>query len=156
MADPLDQPPGFLQQADRAILRRLARLPYAAGEEAEEAIIEALERVFASGRGRWAGLDGAVLHQGVPLAARTVWQTDDDGTQRPSVELPEGLRLVRLPEPWYVAPATGAMGRLDMDMPAALAAAILKAPAVPHTHAAQVRPKSASASRISPCRLRPS
>jgi superfamily II DNA or RNA helicase len=130
---------GFLRKADRAVLRRLRRLGYAQGEEAEEDLIEALERVFDSGKGRWRSMEGPVLRQGPARTGRTVWRTDDTGAQRPTVELPEGLLLMRLPEPWYADPASGEMGRLDLDMPPALAAAILKAPEVPPAHAARVR-----------------
>ena len=131
--------PAYATPVDRAILRRLSRISYAVGEEAEEAVVEALERVFATGRGHWGGLDGPLLHLGQPRVARTVWLTDDKGMQRPTVDLPEGVVLMRLPAPWYATPESGEIGRLELDMPPEMATAMLKAPAVPHVHAARVR-----------------
>jgi superfamily II DNA or RNA helicase len=131
--------PGYVHEADRAILRRLARLAFATGEEAEETVAEVIDRVCASGQGRWADLRGPVLRRGAARMGRTVWLTDQSGAQRPTVQLAEGLRLMRLPEPWYADPASGEIGPLDLDMPRPVAAALLQAPAVPYAHAAKVR-----------------
>jgi hypothetical protein len=57
----------------------------------------------------------------------------ENGRQRLAAVDAEGQRLAILPiEPAaYVDPATGALGRLELDTPPGLAAALLKAPEIP-------------------------
>ncbi len=128
------QQPKFLRPSDRAILRRLAS-PAVEGE----ALVAALQGIIATGRGRWGAWDGPVLTQGEPVAGEVAWRLTDDGRQRPDLVLPGALIALRLSAPWYVEPATGAMGPVETTLPPRLILAMLDSPALPHAVAGRVR-----------------
>jgi len=125
------QPPKFLRPSDRAILRQLR------DTEAEE-FIATLRRIVATGRGRWGTWDGPALTEWKPVAGKLAWTLSDDGRQRPVLELPPSLVLLRLASPWYVDPATGALGPVETELPAEVVRVMLASPWLPPAVAAHV------------------
>ena len=133
------QQPKFLRPSDRAILRQLL----GAGVEANEAFIATLQAIIATGRGRWASWDGPTLAEGPPTPGDLSWRIFEDGSQRPELALPAPLIALRLAIPWYVDPATGVMGPVEINLPARLVHAMLAAPALPPAIAGRVREEMA-------------
>jgi len=132
-------PPRYLRPSDRIILRRLSRRSGYGGDEDEDPQ-DTLRRIIATGRARWASPTGPAVHEGPPRPGRIHWAVNDDGSQRPEVSVDgEPTTLLRVPEPWYVEPATGTLGPVALEMPAPLARRLLAAPVVPPEQAAQVR-----------------
>ena len=132
-------PPRYLRQSDRIILRRLSRKGGYAGDEDEDPQ-DTLRRIIATGRAHWASTTGPTVHEGPPRTGRIHWTINDDGSQRPEVSVDgEPATLLRVPEPWYVEPATGTLGPVALDVPAPLARRLLSAPVVPPEQAARVR-----------------
>ncbi len=122
------QQPKFLRPSDRTIIRRLSALGItpAAGED----FFDVLRGIIATGRGHWDTVNGPVLTEGAPVAGRLVWRAQHDGNQRPDLDLPDGLLVLRLAAPWYADPASGRIGPVELDMPARLVRAVLAGPAV--------------------------
>ena len=129
------QQPKFLRPSDRAILRQLL----GAGAEANEAFIATLQAIIATGRGRWGSWDGPTLAEGPPTPGDLSWRIFEDGSQRPELALHAPLIALRLAIPWYVDPATGVMGPVEIDLPTRLVHAMLAAPALPPAIAGRVR-----------------
>jgi len=125
-------PPQYLRSSDKAILPRLYSVQ-------SEDFVATLRRIIATGRGRWNTVDGPVLSEGEPASAQLAWRMLEDGRQMPSLDLPPGKQALRLYDPWYVEPAAGRVGPLDLGLPAHLVRAILAAPALSPDHAPRVR-----------------
>ena len=135
----VDTPARYLRPSDRSILRRLARMRYGAGELGlDDDPAELLRRIIATGRARWAGIDGPALHEEPARPGRIGWQLDEIGNQHAGMEVEAGLVGLRLNAPWYVDPASGATGPLDIDLPSNVAARLLAAPPIPAEFAPKV------------------
>ena len=128
------QPPKFIRPSDRGILRRLN----AFGADTED-FIDALRSIIATGRGRWHAPNGTTLTEGPPVQGELVWTVAENGQQRPDLHLAPPLIPLRLAAPWYVDPATGAMGPIETGLPHRLVRAILASPAVGAAAATRVR-----------------
>ena len=128
--------PRFLRPSDRAILRQLAAGGTAA--TTAEGFTATLRAIIATGRGRWGSPDGPVLHEGPPVPGGVAWAMAGDGSQRPLLEVPPPLVPLRLDEPWYADPGTGACGPVDTGLPPRLVRAMLAAPALPPAVAGRV------------------
>ena len=133
------QQPKYLRPSDRAILRELA----SPGAEHGAEFIATLRKMIATGRARWATWDGLVLTEGEPVSGELTWVVAEDGRQRPDLVLSEPLVPLRLTVPWYVDPATGAMGPVETALPARLVRAMLDGPALPPAVAGRVREEMA-------------
>ena len=133
------QQPKYLRPSDRTILRKLASF----GAERGEDFIGTLQSMIATGRARWAAWDGPALTEGEPVSGELTWVVADDGRQRPDLTLPAPLVALRLAVPWYVDPATGAMGPVATALPARLIRAMLDSPALPPAVAGRVREEMA-------------
>ena len=129
------QQPKYLRPSDRGILRKLA----SPGTERGEEFIDTLRSMIATGRARWAAWDGPALTEGEPVQGELTWIVADDGRQRPDLALPTPLVALRLAVPWYVEPATGAVGPVETALPARLVRAMLDSPALPLAVASRVR-----------------
>ena len=129
------QQPKYLRPSDRAILSKLA----SPGAERGEEFIGTLNGMIATGRARWGAWDGPALTEGEPVQGELTWMVADDGRQRPDLTLPAPLVALRLAVPWYVDPATGAMGPVETALPARLVRAMLDSPALLPAVASRVR-----------------
>ncbi len=128
----------FLRPSDRIILRRLGRRRH--GNDEDEDPQDTVRRIIATGRARWGGVTGPAVNEGPPRPGRIAWQLNEDGSQHPEVALDApGATLLRVPEPWYAEPATGTLGPIALELPAALARRLLSAPAIPPEQATRVR-----------------
>jgi superfamily II DNA or RNA helicase len=122
----------YLRPSDRAILRRIEPLRYASEGLLRDADPpDLLRRIIATGRGRWAAVDGVPLRDGPMRAGKLTWRLEADGRQRPALELEEGLLGLALPAPWYADAASGELGAVDLGVPAHIAARLLVAPPIP-------------------------
>ena len=132
------QPPRYLRPSDRIILRRLSRRPYSGDEDEDPQ--DTLRRIIATGRARWGAPTGPTVQEGPPRQGDITWKLNEDGTQRPEVSV-DGTQvaLLRVPEPWYVEPASGTMGPVALEMPGGLARRLLAAPAIAPEQAVRVR-----------------
>ena len=79
------------------------------------------------------------MTEGEPVSGELTWVVAGDGRQRPDLALPAPLVPLRLAVPWYVNPATGAMGEVETALPARLIRAMLDSPALPPAVAGRVR-----------------
>ena len=77
--------------------------------------------------------------EGPSIAGDLAWRLFEDGSQRPELALPAPSIALRLAIPWYVDPATGVMGPVEINLPARLIQAMLAAPALPPAIAGHVR-----------------
>ncbi len=135
----VDTPAAYLRPSDRAILQRLRRGTLSPDRpDAAEEPIDLLRRLIATGRARWGSLQGPTLHEAPARPGRIGWELQPDGSQRPVLQPGEGVLGFRLGGPWYADPATGALGPLDVGLPAPLAERLLAAPPVPAALAPRV------------------
>jgi superfamily II DNA or RNA helicase len=138
------EPARFVRPADQRILHRLKllgldpdrlapRTMAALARPMPGEVLELLALIARTGRGRWANAHGPALAEAGPRFGRLVWRDQENGRQRLAAVDAEGQRLAILPiEPAaYVDPETGALGRLELDTPPGLTAALLKAPEIP-------------------------
>jgi superfamily II DNA or RNA helicase len=139
-------PPRHLRPADRRILQHLAISAMAEGQYSPFIRTldgkdgeEALRRILATGRARWIVPEGPMVREGSALPGRIVWRSLDDGSQRPTIAVEEGLTAFRLAPAWYAEEKTGRVGPLEIDCPPILARYFLAAPAIPAAAAAQLR-----------------
>ncbi len=152
------EPPAFVTEEDQRIMRRLrllgvgpdrvARLALGAADE----LGAVLERIVATGRGRWIEAHGAVLAPGPERAGQIAWRSADDGGQR--AELTDGdgapLTLLALAPPRYVDPVTGTTGPLGLDLPVEIAAALVRGPVIPPAAAEAVATRLGALRRSRP------
>ena len=129
------QQPKYLRPSDRAILKDLA----SPGAEDGTAFIATLRTMFATSRARWATWDGPVLTESEPVSGELTWVVAEDGRRRPDLALPAPVVPLRLAVPWYVNPATEAMGPVETALSARLVRAMLDSPALPPAVAGRVR-----------------
>lgn len=131
-------PAKFLRASDLDILNRIAlwRI-YGLGQDGyalkgnEGASV--LGAIVATGRAVWERVEGPSLSPGPARAGKPSWRVGQDGSQTFSfaVEaLPEAVILPLAP-PHYVDLPNGHVGRVQTDMPDALSATLLGAPALP-------------------------
>ncbi|WP_407636511.1 LAGLIDADG family homing endonuclease, partial [Deinococcus phoenicis] len=94
-----------------------------------------LARLLDTGRLYWAG-EREPLRPGPERQVRYDWEMDAGGVQRPTVTLPEGVRVLPVSPRWYVQAGEGLLGRLTSALPPALEEAFLGVPPVPPAQAA--------------------
>jgi len=131
-------PPRYLRPSDQLLLNRLARMGESWSERGREDLADTLERIIATGRGRWGAGDGPAVTLGAARPAALVWRLQEDGSQRPALDLGDGIEPVGLVAPWFVEPASGIMGPIETALPPALLRTLLAAPSVPPGAAARV------------------
>ncbi|HYM17064.1 MAG TPA: SNF2-related protein, partial [Micropepsaceae bacterium] len=141
-------PPAFLRPSDRWILTRLASASLAPFRidhrdsarilEGEQAA-ETLERMIATGRCRWASMEGPPVTIGGAKKARIVWRARAEANQFADVALEDGLPAFRFAPAWHADESKGVLGPLDLDCPPTLARALLNAPAISPGEATAVR-----------------
>ncbi len=124
------QLPRFLRPSDRAILRLLGSIGYNLPDGGTTAVA-AVREIIATGRGRWDRADGPALRLGEARPGRLAWRMDAEGAQRPALEADGETLAVFAGAPWYIEPATGTMGALEVGVPPAVVRAVLAAPTVP-------------------------
>ncbi len=91
-----------------------------------------LHLILESGRGRWESIQGPQLVAGGPRPGRAFWETDAEGVQRFRLGGDiEGLLALPLPQPWYINPRSGEIGRLELDLPPHVLMALVAAPPIP-------------------------
>ncbi|MFN8721991.1 MAG: SNF2-related protein [Rhodospirillales bacterium] len=129
---------------DRAVARVLTAMSQGALDDwpahgDPDTFAWAMERILATGRARWEGKDGVTLARGADRPGRLAWRLDLHGNQIPGLEAGDpALAVLPGPVPWAVDPATGACGRLLLDLPQPVLSVILAAPPVPAEAAAAV------------------
>ncbi len=102
-----------------------------------------LERLLATGRCHWRHIAATALLCGEPMPGKIEWVVHNDGTQRPRITV-DGLDdavVLRTHPFWYVSPKLGTCGPLALDLPPAIADALLRAPALEPDAAERVRTK---------------
>ncbi|HIJ61659.1 MAG TPA: DEAD/DEAH box helicase [Rhodospirillaceae bacterium] len=144
----LPSPAKYLRPSDHLILRGLARQPaHRAGSGRTltgETGAELLDKALATGRCRWQAIDGPLLTRAASRPGSIAWTLTADGRQRPCV-LPEagGVALPMAP-PWYVDPADGLCGPVDIGLDGRLLETLLTAPPVAAREVAEVRTRLAA------------
>ncbi|GAB6053113.1 hypothetical protein JCM17960_19330 [Magnetospira thiophila] len=99
-----------------------------------------LERVLATGRCRWEGLEGASLSAGPARAAQAAWEMGADGAQRLGIVAdPPVSAILPVAPPWYVDLQTQTCGPLQLGLPDGMAAVLAAAPALPPERASSLR-----------------
>jgi superfamily II DNA or RNA helicase len=129
----------YLRPSDMIILSRLSRRTGHSGTQADDDPQDTLRRILATGRARWGTAEGPALTEGPERQGQITWITRPDASQQAMLALDEGLVGVRIPDPWYVEPGTGLMGKVGLDLPARVVARLLNAPFIPPEAAAEVR-----------------
>lgn len=125
-------PPRHFRPSDLRIVPRLAAMRHNWSlPKPTEDWAALLRLILGTGRARWGAMNGPDAREGAPARGRIGWHMTADGSQRATLELPEGLLPLALPEPWYADPATGQLGPVETGLPAPIAAALLAAPPVP-------------------------
>ena len=128
--------PKFLRPSDREIIWRLL---HGGGPEAGEGFDDTLGRILDTGRARWGTPLGAVVSRGEALAGGLCWRADEDGTQRPDLQLPDGLIGLRMAPPRYYDPARERLGTVVLDIAAPMLRTLLTAPPLAPQLAGRVR-----------------
>ena len=136
----LQTPARYLRPSDRLILTRLnaRRLAYGTAVPAEDPA-DTLRRIIATGRARWGSAFGPAVSAGPERAGHIVWQVGADGSQHTMLEVEGGCIPVRIPEPWYADPQTGAVGPVTLELASPVANRMLAAPSIPADIVPQVR-----------------
>jgi len=138
-AERVESPASYLRPSDKLILRRLTRLKsWADPSASDDDPVDLVRRLIATGRARWGQLHGPALTEGTPRAGRIGWEVQPDGSQRPALQLDDGLVGFRLAGPWYADPASGAVGPLDLGVSPGLASKLLDGPPIPAAVATRV------------------
>lgn len=131
--------------AEDALIGRLLDTPknrFSPGAlpEEPETVDLLFERVLATGRCHWESKDGPRLSLGPGRPGRLAWTLTSQGTQMPVVEAAaDGLVALALASPWYVDPAAGIAGPLQLDCPRPALRALLEAPPIEPRQAVLVR-----------------
>jgi superfamily II DNA or RNA helicase len=126
--------PPWLADEDRLLLRRLQ---LRIGDTDHEGCLaglggaDLLERVLATGRARWATVQGPSLHRASAIRAQFGWLDDDLGRTRLSVEgLFPGHAVALAAPPLSIDTLTGAVVPLDLGVPPAMAEQLLRLPPI--------------------------
>ena len=128
----VDTPAKYLRPTDKTILRRLARMRYQGSDLGlDDDPQELLRRIIATGRARWDEPNGPVITEGPARPGRIAWQLNADGSQQASLALDDGLVGFVLGSAWYADPNSGAIGKLEFDLPQAVVTHLLSAPSIP-------------------------
>jgi superfamily II DNA or RNA helicase len=138
-------PAKHLRPSDKAILRVLASQDEAKPFADTNAT---LAGILATGRARLGEFPGVAARQGEARAAALEWRIDEDGAQRPALDVAGGGVAVLVPEPWYVDSATGEVGPVTIGIPPALLHGVLAAPPVPPAQAGAVRKALSAALKL--------
>ena len=126
----------YVRAGDRVIARLLTiepwRSPSGSSLPAAPGMREVvLQQLIASGRCHWHGKDSAPLTLGEPRNGQITWRLLPDGRQAPVIETgSSALAAIPGEAAWYVDTDRLTLGRLELGLPAATAAALLKAPPV--------------------------
>ncbi len=130
--------PAYLLDSDVRLLKHLYLANLQSGHDAwrrldKDDSDELLKAIVETGRAHWRDKNGPRLELGPPRQARAGWsELDEAGRQRPVVVIEPGpARLLPLPKPWYIDPASGLCGPLESETPAAFLRAWSIAPAIP-------------------------
>lgn len=131
----LDQrpPARYLTERDRAIVDSMvalrARQPQARlrGEMGAGVVAE----MISTGRCFWRIPGGVPLSMGEKRRAQPIWITDEEGNQKLTFDLAEGVRIFPFSPPWYLDESNGKCGEIDPGLPAAVAQALTEAPIIP-------------------------
>ena len=126
----------YVGAEDRVIARLLTiepwRSPLGSSLPAEPGMREVvLQRLIVTGRCHWHNKDSAPLTEGETRNGQIAWRLLPDGRQVPVIETGSPT-LIAIPgeAAWYVDTDRLMLGRLELGLPAATAAALLKAPPV--------------------------
>ncbi len=99
-----------------------------------------LPTLLETGRSHWRSLEGPALRPGDPREAEIFWELDEDGLQRLRIvagDMP--FEFLPSEPPFYVDVGRGLVGALRTEVPPAIAARVLDAPALPPEDAERVR-----------------
>jgi len=140
-------PARHLRPSDRLLLPRLSRRVAYGRQPVDDDPPDTLRRILATGRARWGTAEGITLTEAPERDGQITWVTNPDASQQPMVSAGEGLVAVRIPDPWYIDPKSGAMGPIRLDLPRGLVRRLLKAPTIPPEAAAEVRAELARRAR---------
>ncbi|HWU69713.1 MAG TPA: DEAD/DEAH box helicase [Stenotrophobium sp.] len=138
----LRQPPKFITEDDRELLRALHPYRGSGGEYRlrGRSGVHVLEMLLASERCYWHTPGRGPLRTGAPRSAEPQWQAAEDGSQRLGLcATPAASGFLSLNPPWYVDAGSGECGPVQTELPAGTAAALVDAPLLP----AQVLPQVA-------------
>jgi superfamily II DNA or RNA helicase len=135
----INTPARYLRPSDLVVLSRLSRRSGYHGPAADDDPADTLRRILGTGRARWNNAEGAGLTEGPERIGQVTWATRPDASQQATLTLDEGLTGVRIPAPWYVDPAAGVMGPVNLHLPSRIVARLLNAPPIPPEAAAEVR-----------------
>lgn len=91
---------------------------------------DVLRRVVATGRAFFRTPANEALRLAEPRRARLAWNLTSDGLQRPGLALDGDVTLLPGILPWYLDEAANAIGPIESDVPAAILAKLLQAPAL--------------------------
>ncbi len=135
----VETPAAYLRPSDKLILRRLSRLQSWADLSADDDDpVDLVRRLIATGRARWGQLHGPALAEGAPRTGRIGWEVQPDGSQRPALQLDDGLVGFGLAGPWYADPTSGAVGPLNLGVSPGVANKLLAGPPIPAAVATRV------------------
>jgi superfamily II DNA or RNA helicase len=98
-----------------------------------------LAKALATGRCRWGATDGSFLLLGQTRRGSIRWIAAPDGKQRPEIEMAGGGQTGVIAPPWYVDPAGGTCGPIELGMEPMRAEAVLAA--LPSSTEAASRPR---------------
>ena len=126
--------PAHVPDEDRLLLRRLQ---LRIGDTDHEGCLtgvggyDLLERVIATGRARWATVQGPVLHSQPAAPAVLGWVADDLGRMRLAVQgLPLGHAVALAAPPASIDPVMGKIAYLNLGVPPSMAEQLLRMPPV--------------------------
>jgi superfamily II DNA or RNA helicase len=135
----IQTPAKYIRPSDLLILTRLARRNNYGGMSPDDDPADTLRRILATGRARWGNAEGPALTLGPEREGQIAWITRTDASQQAALALDEGLVGLRIPDPWYAAPAAGLMGPVSLDLPKRTVTRLLDAPSIPPEAASEVR-----------------
>ncbi len=119
--------PKYIRPSDRAILRNLA------GYMLDETRCDAasvVREILATGRGRLGAFPGRVARLGAARGATLHWTMDNQGNQRPALQVTGGATPFLLPSPWYFDTANGEVGTVEIGVQPTMLRRLLNAPPV--------------------------
>ncbi len=151
-------PPPFLRPEDIELLRRWQAMRSGPDEPlAAEWGGTILAAALATGRAYWQRLAGPPLVAGDPCQGEVRWQVDEQGAQRPLLQLlttplAKGVALPLLPL-WYLDSEGGRVGPLSTTLPERVALQLLAAPPIAPEEAELITPELTALSQQLPAPL---